>query len=81
VVSLFLPHTVVLGDSGTPSPERSAPPALAPAVVQLRLGENKQARGLHARTPSGAAPVSIVEDLKDKVRFIPVSCPFLTPLY
>ncbi|EAU87507.2 trehalose-phosphatase [Coprinopsis cinerea okayama7 len=83
IASLFLPTTVVVGESAPPTPERNfedAPPISIPAIAaRLASEKNKPLKSAlagkstphssHTRTPSASGPLkSIVEDLKDKSR-------------
>ncbi|KAG5636272.1 hypothetical protein H0H81_008558 [Sphagnurus paluster] len=56
IASLFLPDTVVLGDSPPEPPKRASPP------------DDPRAPNANSRLSFGSAPRSIVEDLKEKTR-------------
>ncbi|TFK27244.1 hypothetical protein FA15DRAFT_666537 [Coprinopsis marcescibilis] len=89
VASLFLPTTVVTGDSGPATPEEKLPeegsvisiPAIAARLAaadkgkplkSALSGKGVTASNAHTRSSSASGPLlSIVEDLKDKSRFVP----------
>ena len=74
IASLFLPNTTVLGDSAPSSPDESPSHSLASSTPAL-LNSTTPARGSLLARPPGPLR-SIVEDLRDKVRFnsLIVSC-------